>query len=151
MLVLIVLPSLALDASVSAETLEQRGRQLRAALEQKFRTLKEANQLGMGNGPGVDVSPIVAIYIPIGTSFEEAEKVLLAAKFKMGQRPPRPIYRESAPEWEKAMRFTLVGGFVLEQSFGYVASVGIELYPDSAGDPGAHVKEIQARIQTSYL
>ncbi len=140
------------NVMMSASDVEQRGKQLRAELEETYRVLKDARKLGASNkAEGIDVSATVAKYIPIGTSFDEAEKVLQAAGFNLAPRPPRPAGRENAPEWEKALRFTMGGGLVLDQTFGYQASVGVTLYPDSPGDPAAHVQEILARLRTSYL
>ena len=147
----ITLSGISFAKDMSSDSLEQRGKQLGAELNRTYRTLKDAHKLGMGNGPGVDVSSTVATYITIGTSFEEAEKVLQAAGFHLAPRPPRPINRLSAPEWEKALRFTIMGGLDLDHAFGYRADVVVSLSPDSPGDQGAHVKEISAQIQTTYL
>lgn len=139
------------EVTMSASDVEQRGKQLRAELERTYRDPKDTRKLGKGVGPGIDVSSIVAKYIPIGTSFDEAEQVLQAAGFHMAARPPRPMHREPAPEWEKALRFTMGGGLELDKAFGYRADVGVTLYPDAPGDPGARVKQIISSIQTTYL
>lgn len=146
----LVSPSLALEFSSSPppDKFSQQGKELRAELERVYRDPKgQRDSLKV-----VDVSSIIARYIPIGTSFDDAERILMAAGFTMAPRPPRPIPKEPAPEWEKALRFTMGGGLVLDRTlFASVTEVGVTLSPDLPGDPKAHVKEINASLRTTYL
>jgi len=145
-----VFPSLALEFSSSPalDTFSQQGKELRSKLERVYRDPKAKQD----SSKGVDVSSTVARYIPVGTSFDDAERILKAAGFEMAPRPPRPIYRDSAPEWEKALRFSMGGGLVLDRTlFASVTEVFVTLSPDLPGDPKAHVKEIHASLRTTYL
>jgi hypothetical protein len=148
----LVSPSLAMEFSrspVDSDTFSQQGKQLRAELERVYRSPKEA---GQSVGRGIDVSSTIAKYIPIGTSFDDAERILKAAGFTMAPRPPRPIDRDPAPEWEKALRFAMVGGLDLDQMFLVSrTSVLVVLFPDSPGYQNSRVKEIHASIKTIYL
>jgi hypothetical protein len=142
-------PTLALEilSSPQLDKFSQQGKELRAELERVYGDPKGKRD----SLKGVDVSSIIARYIPIGTSFDDAERVLIAAGFTMAPRPPRPIDREPAPEWEKALRFTMSGGLVLDRTLFASVTVGITLSPDIPGDPKAHVKEINASLRTTYL
>jgi hypothetical protein len=145
-----VCPSLALKFSSSPplDKFSQQGTELRAELERVYRDPKGKRD----SLRGVDVSSTIARYIPIGTSFEDAERILIAAGFTMASRPPRPLDRDPAPGWEKALRFTMGGGLVLDRTlFTSITEVGVTLSPDLPGDPKAHVKEIHASLRTTYL
>ncbi len=145
-----VSPSLALEFSSSPgpDTFSQQGKELRAELERVYRDPKAKRD----SLNGLDVSSTIARYIPIGTSFDDAERILIAAGFTMAPRPPRPIDRDPAPEWEKPLRFTMGGGLVLDRTFfASVTEVSVTLSPDFPGDPKAHVKEIHANLKTTYL
>lgn len=142
-----VCPSLALEFSSSPppDKFTQQGKELRAELERVYRDPKGK----LDSLKGIDVSSIIARYIPIGTSFDDAERILIAAGFTMA---PRPMDRDPAPEWEKALRFTMGGGLVLDRTLlASVTEVGVILSPDLPGDPKAHVKEIIASLRTTYL
>jgi hypothetical protein len=134
---------------LGVDTFSQQGHQLRAELERIYRSPKEA---GQSLGRGIDVSSTVAQYIPIGTSFDDAERILKAAGFTMAPRPPRPIDRDPAPDWQKALRFALAGGLDLDHTFlASRTSVSVVLAPDAPGAQNAHVKAIHASIKTIYL
>jgi hypothetical protein len=79
----------ATDHRLNAEALEERGKQLLTEIEQRYRKLSSAPRL---TGSGDDISDIVIKYIPIGTSFDDAEDVLRAAGFHIDDPrvTPRP-------------------------------------------------------------
>jgi len=129
---------------------QQRGTQLHADLEQAYRDLSEAKQLGAASLSGIDVSQTVSRSMPVGTPFQDAAKILRAAGFNLAPDPPRPL-REGTQGVEAALRFTIMGQVVLAEEFGYKASVSVTLHPDSPGDPAAHVKEVRALLRTSHI
>jgi hypothetical protein len=137
------------SSPVAPDTFSQQGKQLRADLERVYRSPKET---APSIWRDIDVSSTVAKYIPIGTSFDDADRILKAAGFKMAPRPPRPIERESIVKFPEALRFAISGELDLDQTFLVSrTSVIVILSPDSPGDPNAHVKEIHASIMTAYL
>jgi hypothetical protein len=143
-------PGLSFEFSSSPppDAFSQQGKELRAELERVYRDSKNKRH----SLTGLDVSSTVGQYIPVGTSFDDAERILRAAGFKMAPRPPRPIDRDPAPEWEKTLRFTMMGGLDLDQTFLVSkTTVSVVLVPDSPGNPNAKVKEISASLMTTYL
>jgi hypothetical protein len=60
--------------TVAAVTLEQRGKSLRAALDHRFRQLAAEKVNGFLSG--VDAADVASKFIPIGSSFQDAEAVL---------------------------------------------------------------------------
>ena len=66
--------------------LEQRGRELRSALQQTYQKLVDSHEL-RGGLHGTDVTATVLPYIPVGISFSEAESILKNAGFVIGRRP----------------------------------------------------------------
>lgn len=70
--------------AVVTESLEQRGKQLREAIEHAYQQMLKEKLLGPD---GYDISKVVLRYIPIGTTFDDAEQILRCAGFKVEPRP----------------------------------------------------------------
>ena len=71
--------------TMTSDSLEQRGKKLRAAIEQAYKKLVDARALKpMG---GNNITEMVVQYIPVGTSFDDAENILRNAGFKVYPRP----------------------------------------------------------------
>jgi hypothetical protein len=69
------------------ESLEQRGKQLRVALEQAYQKMVDEKTLSARPMAGNEVTDVVVRYIPIGTTFDDAESILRSAGFSVDSRP----------------------------------------------------------------
>jgi len=109
--------------------LQKRGTQLRAALEDAYRHLKDYPRARFS---GINVSEVVSPYIPIGSSFKDAEQILASAGFEIIrpnlEAPPLPQNRSK--DW-----YGVVGRI---QDFAHglfqVTRVYISLLPPSPED-----------------
>ena len=63
----------------------ERGKRLRSALEEAYRHLNDYPRTEFG--PGRVISVVVTSIIPPGGQFEEAETILKAAGFSVGEHP----------------------------------------------------------------
>jgi hypothetical protein len=70
--------------AVATESLELRGKQLRMAIEQDYQRLEESKTINSKTGS--DITAAVVRYIPMGTSFDDAEQILRSAGFDVGSR-----------------------------------------------------------------
>ena len=68
--------------------LQVRGKQLRAAVDKRYRQLDEKDQINPQRGNNID--DVVTPFIAIGSSFDEAEIILRAAGFKVSPRQKHP-------------------------------------------------------------
>ena len=76
---------------IELTTAAEKGKKLRQAIDEKYKELNDANEIkAMGNGKN-SIADVVARYIPIGTSFDEAEAILRAAGFVVGPRGKNPV------------------------------------------------------------
>jgi hypothetical protein len=69
-----------------SDELKQRGNQLRKAIDEIYEKLADAKALKIMGAGRNNITNIVVKYIPIGTSFDDAEAILRAAGFKVGKR-----------------------------------------------------------------
>ena len=147
----LLVPTFAFEISSSPalDALSQQGKQLRADLWEIY---KDSKEKAKSPSSGIDVSSTVTKYIPIGMSFDDAERILIGAGFKMGPRPPHPIQKESIVKYPEAFRFAWFGELDLDQTFRVSkTSVSVTLFPDAPDNPNARAKEIQALLHTTYL
>jgi hypothetical protein len=79
-----LIPSASMAADAASD-LEQRGKQLRMAIDKKYKELHDANAISMRHVN--DITPLVLQYVPIGTSFDDADKILRAAGFGVAPHP----------------------------------------------------------------
>jgi hypothetical protein len=71
------------NADITSDVLEQRGKQLHSAIKQTYKQLLDTRSLKPSN----DITEVVVRYIPIGTSFDEAEQMLRNSGFRVEHRP----------------------------------------------------------------
>ena len=111
---------------------QERGARLRTELDRAYQDLRRT---GLFKSAGNDVSPIVKKYVPVGTSFANAEITLRSSGFNIDPLPPR-----EAPT--NAMFATLV----LAQRGISKMTVEITLLPKISGADQNTVKGVQAAI-----
>jgi len=130
----------------STNELEQRGKKLRADIDNAYKKLSEASGIkdrGMGSSPITDV---VTKYIPIGISFDDAETILRSAGFAIRPRAPNPYISEKYPE-----KYDVVATIdqYVPTPFGKT-SVIVSLRPRNPGDYSV-VRKVSAEITRIYL
>jgi hypothetical protein len=130
-------------------SLEQLGKQLREAIEQEYQRLDDAKALTPRSGG--NIGELVRKYIPIGTSFDDAEQILRGAGFKVGPRegpntPAKGPVHVPNPKYFLAAEIIALHGSLL--TFRTV-SVVVYLTPK---DPDNYdkVNEVGGSIYTSY-
>ena len=131
---------------MTSSSLEQRGKQLRAAIEQTYKKLVDARALKpMG---GNDITKVVVQYIPVGTSFDDAESILRSAEFKVYPRP------SANPTGDRQDKYDVVGeidSFDWKRIFSLSkVSVLIHLSPNAPGNYDK-VNKVYAGIALSFL
>jgi hypothetical protein len=73
---------------------DKRGKELRHAIDDAYTALSRSNSIkSLGNGSNL-ITDVVLTYVPIGTSFDDAEAILRAAGFKVGPRGKNPVVRD---------------------------------------------------------
>jgi hypothetical protein len=98
------------------------------------------------------VSSTIAKYIPIRTSFDDAERILNSAGFTMGPRPPHALENDAIVKYPAAFRFAWFGKLELDQTFLVGStSVSVILFPDSPDNPHARVNPGLAPHQLSLV
>jgi hypothetical protein len=132
---------------IASDDLEQRGKELRAELQQAYQKLVDSRKLG--GGRGTDATEAVLPYIPIGTSFWEAETVLRNAGFVVGPRPDvnAPPNPNRAADWYAVIaRINPFSTKLLESKI----SLYVTLLPKSPGDYTI-ISKISATFFVSFL
>jgi hypothetical protein len=125
----------ALASAPVSSNLEVRGKQLRAAIDQTYRKMSEAHELVGPTGHN-DISFVIIQYIPLGTSFDDAERILKAAGFKIeprpGPHPPRVVFNSEID----AMRFDEVASIDPYDTSLYVSKtvISVNLTPQAPMD-----------------
>lgn len=90
---------------ISALDFQQRGARLRLELEHAYQDLRRTGEF---KSAGNDVSPIVKKYVPVGTSFVDAQTTLRSSGFEIDPSPPREPPKNASPLWRFAIFATLV-------------------------------------------
>jgi hypothetical protein len=132
---------------IDALGFQQRGVRLRLELEREYRDLRRTGEFKAG---GNDVSSIVKKYIPVGTSFADAETTLRSSGFDIDPLPPRE--RPSIPcslwndDAKSMMRFAIFGTLVLAQRGISRMTVEIALLPKNLEADDNAVKGVHAAI-----
>jgi hypothetical protein len=132
---------------MNALDFRERGARLRLELERAYHDLRHT---GGFKSAGNDVSPIVKKYVPVGTSFANAETTLQSSGFNIDPLPPREPPKDPSQLWSgenKLMtRFAIFGTLVLaEQGFSRI-TVEVTLLPKILGADHNTVKGIHAAI-----
>jgi|ERR1022692_971796 hypothetical protein len=81
---------------MSAETLKQRGAQLRAEIDATYQQLRASKTLSNTVRQGNDVTDVVGKYIPVGIRFDEAQAILRAAGCIVGISHEGHLFGRSA-------------------------------------------------------
>jgi len=134
------------ENSVAAtESLEQRGKQLRVELDQAYKKMVDAKTLSPDPRVSNDVTDVVVRFIPVGTSFDDAENILRSAGFK---DRPRPSANSTGTRPD---RYDVVASIVpFVQRFLSKASIYVYLRPAAPDDYGK-VSKVGAEFVLSYL
>src|SRR5262245_31118742 len=93
---------------ISALDFQERGARLRLELERAYQDLWRTGEF---KSAGNDVSAIVKKYVPVGTSFADAQITLRSSKFEIDSLPPRDPPKNASPLW----KFSIFGTLVLAQ------------------------------------
>src|SRR6266403_961650 len=81
---------------MNALDFQERGARLRLELERAYQDLRHT---GRFESAGNDVSSIVEKYVPVGTSFSNAETTLRSSGFNIDPLPPREPPKNPSPLW----------------------------------------------------
>ena len=127
------------NGQMTSDDLEQRGKQLRAEIELVYKELKTTKKLRTGI-KGNDIGEIVRKYVPIGTSFDDAENILRFAGFKVYPRPAANAAGNRPDRYH-------VSAWIdpLDQGLTWNVQVIVSLKPKAPGDY-SDVSEISAGI-----
>ena len=132
---------------MNALDFRERGARLRLELERAYQDLRHT---GGFKSAGNDVSSIVKKYVPVGTSFADAETTLRSSGFDIDPLPPREPPKEPSPLWsgehKLMMRFAIFGTLVLAQKGVSRITVEITLLPKILGPDHNTVKGVHAAI-----
>lgn len=128
---------------MKTQTLEHRGKQLRAAINLTFKKLSDAGALKPRGAS--DITEVVVQYIPVGTTFDEAEDILRFAGFLVDQRP------SASTTGNRPDRYDVVGSIVpfVQQPLSRI-NVYVSLSPRAPGDY-SKVSKVSAGIVLSTL
>lgn len=121
---------------LKSNELELRGKQLRKAIDEEYKRLDDIKELKKQRGGYTVITDVVVKYIPIGTSFDDAEEILRAAGFKVGKRT-----MNHANQYEM---FSEINHYKLTLPFGNT-SVYVVLYPKNKDD-WSTVQKLEAAI-----
>jgi hypothetical protein len=95
---------------------QERGARLRLELERAYQDLRHTGDF---KAAGNDVSSIVKKYVPVGTSFANAETTLRSSGFNIDPLPAQEPPENPSPLWsgerKLLMRFAIFGTLVLAQ------------------------------------
>ena len=119
----------AMPEMVSSEIMKQ-GAQLRQDIERAYRKARSKNTLKPGATRGLDITGVVERWIPVGTSFEDAEAILKAAHFEVEARPSEAMPPGSLFWQNHPGRFAVGAKLVLDSNIFSTVKVGVALYPE---------------------
>ena len=123
---------------ISALDFQERGARLRRALERAYQDLRHTGEF---KSAGNDVSSILKKFVPVGTSFDNAEVTLRSSGFDIDPASPREPPKHASPLW----RFAIFGTLVLAQHGVSKITVETTLLPKSKDDRNT-VKSVHAVI-----
>ena len=119
---------------INALDFQERGARLRLQLERTYQDLRHTGEF---KSAGNDVSSIVEKYVPVGTSFANAETTLRSSGFNIDPLPPPEPPKNPSPLWsgehKLMMRFAIFGTLVLAQQGVSRITVEITLLPKISG------------------
>jgi hypothetical protein len=129
--------SLAAASDQISTDLAKRGKLLRAEIDSTFKAVGAQVPLR-----GTDITKLVEKYIPLGTSFDDAEQVLRCAGFTVYPRPPSNIVSDRPDRYNVAAFLQLRGAVF------YKTQAIVSLAPRAPGDYST-VTRISAGIFSS--
>ncbi len=97
--------------------LKKRGKELRAEVQTAYAKLRQNDAVRKEN----DISALVSVYIPPGTTFDDAEAILKIAGLRLGKRwTQEDELDKNSHVMNIPGRFNVVGDLILRQAiFGY--------------------------------
>ena len=125
---------------MTPEIIKQRGEHLRADIEKVYKEMKASNSLKMEGMGRNFITPVVLEYIPIGTSFDDAKKILLAAGCKVSG--PHEGVRAGT---KLSYLDSVIGSFNLSSGWMSATKFFVSLIPRAIGDYSV-VNEVRAEI-----
>ena len=124
---------------INALDFQERGARLRLELERAYQDLRRTGEF---KSAGNDVSPIVKKYVPVGTSFADAQTTLRSSGFEIDPTPPRYPPKNASPLW----KFAIFGTLVLAQKGVSRITVETTLLPKTSEADHNTVKGVHATI-----
>jgi hypothetical protein len=109
--------------------LKAQGKQLRIAIDEEYKRLKSDQRVRANDINGVDVSPTIREFVPIGTPLDEVAVILQAAGFKVRRVPLSDASRPSTDAIVASIE-PLERGFL----WAYYSSIKVTVRPGSSGD-----------------
>jgi hypothetical protein len=132
---------------INALDFQERGSRLRLELERAYQDLRHTGEF---KSDGNDVSSIVQKYVPVGTSFANAETTLRSSGFNIDPLPPRGPQKNPSSLWsgeyKSMVGFAIFGTLVLAQQGVSRITVEITLLPKILGADHNTVKGVHAAI-----
>lgn len=128
---------------VASEDFVKPGKELRIKLEEIYKKLVDTNGLRLLK---TDVTYAVLPFLPVGTSFSEAEAILRNAGFVVEPHPT--LNSLSNPNKPKDWYAVLASIAPFHKKFPFVTDLYVMLYPNSPGDYKS-VTKISATFLTS--
>jgi hypothetical protein len=128
---------------INALDFRERGARLRLELERAYQDLRHT---GGFKSAGNDVSSIVEKYVPVGTSFANAEITLRSSGFNIDSLAPGEPPKNPSPLWSGEHEFGIFGTLVLAQKGFSRITVEITLLPKILGPDHSTVKRVHAAI-----
>jgi len=131
--------------------LDVRGRQLRVALDQKYKKMSAAHALKMQPKEDEnDMTTVVLKYIPLGTSFDDAEQILRSAGFEVLPRPDLNPIRYTDKKMD-AMRFDVIARIVLDVNLSSLNTTLVVLLEPQSPRNYTKVSKIYAHASITGL
>jgi len=127
------------NSSMTKAELERRGKELRAAIDQKYKELIDTKTFVNDPTKGNDITVVVLKYIPIGMSFDNGETILRAAGMNVGQHPDINL-PDNGPA-----TYAVWASALLLQELGCQTSSSVFLYPSIPGKYDK-IKKVDAGI-----
>ena len=115
---------------ISNEIME-RGTRLRQGIQRAYRNARSKNALKPGATRSLDIAEVVERWIPVGTSFDDAEAILKVAHFKVEERPTEAKPPKNEFWRDHPGRFAVGAKLVLDRNILSSIEVGVALYPES--------------------
>jgi len=128
---------------INALVFQERGARLQLELERAYHDLRHTGEF---KSAGNDVSSILQKYVPVGTSFANAEITLRSSGFNVDPLPPREPPKTPSLGWSDERKLAIFGTLVLAQHGVSRITVEITLFPKILGADHNAVKNVHAAI-----